>query len=79
MKHLLLIIALFLTSNFAIAQEGVIVTMHAVVVEGDLQAFEEVESKYMKKVAQHAAEKAIFGLEFIEGCTIRRDQRRGPV
>ena len=57
MKHLFLFIALFLTTNFSIAQEGVIVTMHAALVEGDLQAFEEVESKYMQKVAQYAAEK----------------------
>ncbi|MDG1063870.1 MAG: hypothetical protein P8O93_05415 [Flavobacteriaceae bacterium] len=57
MKHYFILIGLFLTTTFSIAQEGVIVTMHAALVEGDLQAFEEVESKYMQKVAQHAAEK----------------------
>ena len=46
-----------LFSLFISAQEGAIVTMHAVLVEGDLAAFEKVESDYMQKVAQHAAEK----------------------
>ena len=39
------------------AQEGAIITMHAALVEGDLNAFEKVESVYMKKVAQHAADR----------------------
>ena len=36
------------------AQEGAIVTMHAVLIEGDTEAFETVQTKYFQKVAQSA-------------------------
>lgn len=57
MKHFLILMVLFLFSTNSISQEGAIVTMHAALVEGDLKAFEEAETKYMKKLAQHAADK----------------------
>lgn len=36
------------------AQEGAIITMHAVLIEGDTEAFETVQTKYYQKVAQSA-------------------------
>ena len=47
-----LLLLLFTVSIWA--QEGAIVTMHAVLVEGDTEAFETVQTKYFQKVAQSA-------------------------
>ena len=54
MKNLVTV-GLFLLSFLSYSQEGAIVSMHAVFVEGDLEAFEKVETVYMSKVAQKAA------------------------
>ena len=45
---------LFLFTVAIWAQEGAIVTMHAVLIEGDTEAFETVQTKYFQKVAQSA-------------------------
>ena len=55
MKKLLSLIVLF--STFASAQVYQTFSMHFVRVEGDLEAFEKVQSIYMHKVAQDAVEK----------------------
>ena len=55
MKKLLSIIFLF--STFAGAQVYQTFSMHFVRVEGDLEAFEKVQTMYMQKVAQNAVEK----------------------
>ena len=61
MKKLLSLIVLF--STFASAQVYQTFSMHFVRVEGDLEAFEKVQSIYMHKVAQDAVEKGdiLFG------------------
>ena len=46
-----------LFSLISFSQNEQIVTMHAVLIEGDLKAFEEVETMYMQKVAQKATER----------------------
>ena len=55
MKKLLSLIVLI--STFASAQVYQTFSMHFVRVEGDLEAFEKVQSIYMHKVAQDAVEK----------------------
>ena len=55
MKKLLPLILLL--STFASAQVYQTFSMHFVRVEGDLEAFEKVQSLYMQKVAQKAVEK----------------------
>ena len=55
MKKLLSLILLF--STFAGAQVYQTFSMHFVRVEGDLEAFEKVQTMYMQKVAQNAVEK----------------------
>ena len=55
MKKLLSLILLF--STFAGAQVYQTFSMHLVRIEGDLEAFEKVQTMYMQKVAQAAVEK----------------------
>jgi hypothetical protein len=55
MKKLLSLILLF--STFAGAQVYQTFSMHLVRIEGDLEAFEKVQTMYMQKVAQEAVEK----------------------
>jgi len=55
MKKLLSIIVLF--CSFTSAQVYQTFSMHFVRIEGDLEAFEKVQSMYMQKVAQNAVEK----------------------
>ena len=53
MKKLLSLILLF--STFAGAQVYQTFSMHLVRIEGDLEAFEKVQTMYMQKVAQEAS------------------------
>ena len=55
MKKILLLLTL--VSSFTSAQVYQTFSMHFVRVDGDLQAFEKVQSMYMQKVAQNAVEK----------------------
>jgi len=54
-KNFMIFCLLFSLISFS--QNEQIVTMHAVLIEGDLKAFEEVETMYMQKVAQKATER----------------------
>ena len=55
MKKLLLLV--FLVSSLATSQVYQTFSMHFVRVEGDLEAFEKVQTMYMQKVAQNSVEK----------------------
>lgn len=65
MKNNIFFLALTLLFSVSYAQENFIFSIHAVQIEGDLEAFEKVESLYMQKVAQAAVDNGdIMGWSF---------------
>lgn len=57
MKKTFILLSLLCLSFTIQAQENFLFTIHAVQIEGDLEAFEKVESLYMQRVAQVAVDK----------------------
>ena len=57
MKKLFFLCSLLCLSLTLQGQENFLFTIHAVQIEGDLEAFEKVESMYMQRVAQAAVDK----------------------
>ena len=57
MKKFLFLVTVFCLGFSAQGQENFLFTIHAVHIEGDLDAFEKVESMYMQRVAQAAVDK----------------------
>lgn len=57
MKKIFFLITFLCVGVSLQAQENFLFTIHAVQIEGDLEAFEKVESMYMQRVAQAAVDK----------------------
>lgn len=65
MKKLFYLLMIACTCLVGTAQDNFLFSIHAVQVEGDLEAFEKVESMYMQRVAQAAVDKGdIMGWSF---------------